>query len=149
MVKTITKKMAIKAVSNEPLVAGSWFHLKDYLKDGESYREYISRSSNKKELQTCSVCAVGAILRLSSFTTSPDHIDTWKNNKKGDGDSSAFYYGVTDNSWYPFDNSDYLMQLSSLFEYLCKNIGLNMIQIRMELVNFIEATFPDTIKIEL
>jgi hypothetical protein len=124
---TIKKKVAIEAVLTEPLKKGEWFH-----------SEYF---------KVCEVCAVGAVLRntLNSerLTTLYDEgggIDALCKHKFNSSDAKRYLFGYIGN----YNETNYLGNLSMLFEHLMsiskKGIGP---EVRLELVNLIEATWPD------
>jgi len=128
----INKKKAIRAIETEPVLRPeSWFH-------------------NLVDPKNCSVCAIGSILRKHCFTKKFAHKFSCggvnnlltRNIKYGTGrsepDDLSNYF------------SDYLSDLSRRFESLCKDgIDPNSDEMRADLINMIEAEWPDEFKFNI
>lgn len=124
----ITKKQVIKALETEPILkAGHFF---------------------KDDSKTCAVCAVGAVLRQCRVTP-----------LLSDGNAYDFFASSSDVGYRPyledgqndaFDLSESapLTGLSVLFETLKKQKMSNT-YIRTELINFVCATFPEVLTLDV
>ena len=134
----IEKDKAIEAIVNEPLlIGGYWFSEKREFGYG-----YVKLEDAAK-LKTCSVCAVGSILRAHCFTKDPHQFKII--------DACDFDYADTDfNEKFDENNDNYLGNLSMLFEHLSEDedIKPNSMQMRMELINLIEMTWPQKFQID-
>lgn len=114
-----TKKECIEAVISEPLEFGQW-----------------NEHSNNK----CNVCAVGAILRQTQGINGDREINnTMMRNSRG----SCYKEMAIKNH---LKNGNYLHALSCYFESLEQEVPHNTspnTKVRLALVSFIEAEFPN------
>jgi len=133
--KWITKKEVLQAIKTEPLTSGNWVKLDD------------KKRFNDK---TCSVCAVGAVLRKAGLG----------NQAINDfGDALAMQGVVAPDSYLEsegyveaeiqdyLDTEKYLHALSYKFEYQANKTGVGK-RTRNILAKFVEVNFPDKIKLD-
>lgn len=131
----INKRVAIKAIETERLLeANGWF--------SEVSSSYYADKYFQKAMKTCSVCAVGSVLRAHCFTKLENKFDIPAACNRQINNSQYLIYFDT-------DKQNYLGNLSMLFEYKTRNEGIksNSDIMRMHLINYIEGAWPDQFEV--
>lgn len=133
MNKTISKKMIIKAIQNEPLINGTYVEVENYPNSG------YSTDPN------CGVCAVGAVLRRSGMTNKKIASFGAKILRQG---LASFYKHKTEESLidYYINEKQYLNSLSEKFENLAEKYGCGK-KTRTKLIKFVQENFPNKINL--
>jgi len=123
MQKSISKKKIIEALKTEPLAPGTWVRL-----EGD-------KTHNDP---TCTVCAVGAVLRKAKFRnfaiTQNAHRQVGNCYFNGDDYKAAL------------KERNYLGALSAYFETICPESGATP-AIRRRLVTFVTKYFPEKVSL--
>lgn len=117
--KTISKKLIIKALLTEPLRPGHW----------------VSPAAGKSD-KHCTVCAVGAVMRAAKFVNEKISVASVRNTNS--------YYSKDHDLYLCLAAGKHLSALSIFFEQICPEHGATK-KVRERLVAFVTAHFPDTL----
>lgn len=134
--KTISKQQIIKALTTEPLEAGSFF-------------QYESGCNDKGvTLKNCQVCAVGAVLRSSGVVDMRSGLQRLSQRAKTLCRDLFIWEASTYSSSRGAINAElrggnYLGALSMYFENMAETTGIK----RDRLVAFVQKNFPSRIKV--
>lgn len=136
MKKTVTRRQVLTALRTEPLKNGDWVHDKAYDYD-----------ANKDG--TCSVCAVGAIVRAAGYK---DFQVSERANSACHGAAIPFNEKappseILTEAHHMAKDGDYFGSLSFLYEGMAERLGPNGKRIRTLLAKHVKTYFPKTLKI--
>lgn len=135
--KTLKRSDIIKALKVEKLKPGSFFHHK---------------SEYNVTLKTCSVCAIGAIIRQKFKSKLPTLDETYPYLAKV---LTQHYYMAEDNLQLELSKQNYLGALSIKFERmdgltdLYKKDGTLNAKGKRELIEWVEENIPATISVKV
>lgn len=122
MKEFVTKEEIIEAIETEPLRAGSWFY--DY--------------DHTTNFETCSVCAVGAVLRRAGLKER-DELDI---DLEVCNDEYFGLYKLKD----ALSCGNFMGALSIKFEDLSEQVE-SMDEVREKLIKFVKENFPDEVEL--
>lgn len=130
----ITKQEILKAIKTEPLRAGHFIGASD---------EFGYEKLNSKKGKSCTVCAVGAVLRNKiKDVTIQDFNSICANSVEYWTEFSGM------EAQYLIEKKDYLSALSVEFETLSNKFKTKA-AIRKKLIKFVQDNFPKTINVKI
>ncbi len=135
LMKYVTKENIIEALKTEPLRRGDFFH------------NFLDYQNNPSDLETCPVCAVGAVLRQCLAVTSSiaGHSVT-KGNALLDPNSKLKLRNVVRRE---LENKNYLGALSIYFEGQNYSDSFVTPNEKRNLIRFVQRNFPKRIGVNL